>query len=522
MDIIFQNPFRVLGIPVTATDREIAKQINDIAIYAEMDKIIEYDSDNFFSIKPCRTSAHIQEAKQQIEQPNNKLFYSLFWFWENAHNTIDIMAFDELKNGNYEKAYEFWKKGVAKGITSENYSNLKNLSILILGLSTWKGKLKKGNFAISLSRFGKFFTNGHLENFANKILGLKHSVDLSDTKNHFVDEIISMVKPHLSQRKSKNKITHKELLSHFYNFPESIQNDILDKFLGKNIHNIERQVDKSERNRKDDGCNANIIGIELYKTTKNDIKQLGAVLPQSAIKYQLVVDKLAEEILQCSIDYFNISINLDIEPGGDALKLVKIAKNIVIGEKSKNRINENYDTIKEYINEKPIRNKINPIISILNDYQDKVDGASVWENYNYAKEFVFKVKRYLDDVRLLLRNERYGSSFNYIKDVLSACAGFVNSCAITIANSNSQYGRAIELVDMARRIILYNSRSGELFTINKQLLDGLVHGRSVLEGNITNADGLLIRGIGGLIRAGKRNKLCGCGSGNNLNQCCSV
>ena len=54
MDLIYQNPFRVLGIPVTATDREIVKQISDMAIYAEMGKPIEYDSDNFFSIKPNR------------------------------------------------------------------------------------------------------------------------------------------------------------------------------------------------------------------------------------------------------------------------------------------------------------------------------------------------------------------------------------------------------------------------------------------------------------------------------------
>ncbi|MBT4207674.1 hypothetical protein HOE22_04950 [Candidatus Woesearchaeota archaeon] len=97
MDIIYQNPFRVLGIPITATDREIAKQINDLAIYAEMNKLVEYDSDNFFSTKPNRTKEHLQEAKQKIEQPNSKIFYSLFWFWENTKNTIDVMAFEELK-----------------------------------------------------------------------------------------------------------------------------------------------------------------------------------------------------------------------------------------------------------------------------------------------------------------------------------------------------------------------------------------------------------------------------------------
>ena len=86
MDIIFQNPFRVLGLSVNATDREIAKQIDDLSIYTEMGKAIEYGSDNFFSAKPVRTPESIQEAKQKIDQPNSKLFYASFWFWEDSNN----------------------------------------------------------------------------------------------------------------------------------------------------------------------------------------------------------------------------------------------------------------------------------------------------------------------------------------------------------------------------------------------------------------------------------------------------
>ena len=148
MDLIYQNPFRVLGIPVTATDREIAKQIGDMAIYAEMGKPIEYDSDNFFNEKPDRTTESIQEAKQKIDQPNDKLFYSLFWFWENSGNTVDEMAFEELKNGKIEKAIEFWERETKNGITAQNKSNYKNLSVLRLGLSVQNGKLDKSLLSI--------------------------------------------------------------------------------------------------------------------------------------------------------------------------------------------------------------------------------------------------------------------------------------------------------------------------------------------------------------------------------------
>ena len=111
MDLIFQNPFRVLGLPVTATDREIAKQIGDMAIYADMGKTIEYDSDHFFPIKPTRTTESIQEAKQKIDQPNNKLFHALFWFWENSNNTIDEMAFEELTGEELIKYFKGEENG---------------------------------------------------------------------------------------------------------------------------------------------------------------------------------------------------------------------------------------------------------------------------------------------------------------------------------------------------------------------------------------------------------------------------
>ncbi|MBT3422881.1 MAG: hypothetical protein HN431_08765, partial [Bacteroidetes bacterium] len=228
MDIIYQNPFRVLGIPITATDREIAKQINDLAIYAEMNKLVEYDSDNFFSTKPNRTKEHLQEAKQKIEQPNSKIFYSLFWFWENSKNTIDVMAFEELKNGNIEKAIEFWERETKNGITSQNKSNHKNLSVLRMGLSTQNGKLDKNNFLNSLSLAGEFLANGHFDDFTKQILGISYSADLLEITNHFVEEIITFVKPHLSQRKATFKVTRKELLFHFESYPEAIQNSILE------------------------------------------------------------------------------------------------------------------------------------------------------------------------------------------------------------------------------------------------------------------------------------------------------
>lgn len=359
--MIYQNPFRVLGLPVTATDREIAKRIGDLSIYADMGKTIEYDFDHFFHVKPFRSIESIIEAKQKIDQPGNKLFYALFWFWENSNNTIDEMAFEELKKGNVEKATTFWERETQRGITYQNKSNHKNLSTLRLGLSTQNGKLNKDNFISSLSLSGLFLSNGHFVEFTNQVLGIKHSVDLTEILSHYVYEIISMANPHISLRTSENKVTHKELLHYFETYPDAIQNDILGKFIGKPIHNIERQIEKSEQQRTADESIANKAGLELYNNTKADIDQLLSVLSKTDIKFQLIADKLADELISCSVAYFNKYRDTDIDPGDDALKLTEHAKLIVVGDKIKDRINQGLPIIREYVDGKPKRGKLKPV-----------------------------------------------------------------------------------------------------------------------------------------------------------------
>ena len=116
------------------------------------------------------------------------------------------MAFEELQNGNVEKAIEFWEKSIENGITAKNRSNHRNLATLKLGLSTHDGNLNKDTFLNSLSLSGEFLANGHFEEFTSQVLGDQYNVDLLETTSHYVDEIISIAKPHLDK---KQKIQQK-------------------------------------------------------------------------------------------------------------------------------------------------------------------------------------------------------------------------------------------------------------------------------------------------------------------------
>jgi hypothetical protein len=110
MNLINNNPYRILGLPITSTEREITKQINTLATYAEMGKTISLESDYSFLDTMDRTPRTIEEAKKQIEQNENKFLYSLFWFWKN--NSVDELALEVLKDGDINKAISIWEKSV--------------------------------------------------------------------------------------------------------------------------------------------------------------------------------------------------------------------------------------------------------------------------------------------------------------------------------------------------------------------------------------------------------------------------
>jgi hypothetical protein len=380
MNIIFQNPFRVLGIPVTASERDIAKSFSDLSIYTKMGKIKEYECDNYFSIKPQRTFDVIHEACQKIEKPNSRLLYALFWFWHNPTNTFDMMAFEELKTGNTDKAIEFWERACSKGVTTNNGSNFKNLSVLYMGLACENGRFDKTLLEKSLVYFGTFISNGQIEPFADYVTGSYSNANLMEVANLYVQEVTMLAKPYLEQ---PDGFKSKEFLGCFSTFPKKYKALLRDEFTSRYAHNINRQIELCKSLRKDKR-KANKAGFGIFYNTKEDLSYLKSVLSESDVEYQLLADNLAEEILDCSICYFNELRYGETDPGDDALLLAQYAKTIAVGAKVTERIEKNLPVIQEYVSEKPKRQKFLPvkkeydgIYKRISDFEEQIGETAV-------------------------------------------------------------------------------------------------------------------------------------------------
>ena len=326
--MINQNPFCVLGISPTATEREIQKQVTKTTRYAEVGKQISFDTDFSFTGGLKRDKESISIASSAIEQPLNRLLHSLFWFWNANH--IDAAAFDNLSKDHTDKATEIWEKVVKDGdVSTKNLSCLFNLKSLYVAQSLKDNSLDSKLFIKGVLLAGKFFNHSELDSYTKQVVGEHVNVSSQELEIKYITSIYSIVKPFL---KKKSGITTDDFLSGFATFSKKSREHISAKFTGDPIKKTEDHIDTTSELREQNPIEALSFGETLYKNTKSQLESLSKILGKEDLKYQMLANKLANEILQCGIDYFNKlreEEQAEDEDGKKVLKLCKLAKKMV-------------------------------------------------------------------------------------------------------------------------------------------------------------------------------------------------
>ena len=194
--MIKQNPFRILGISPTATEREIQKQVTKTTRFAEVGKQVSFDTDFLFIGSLKRDEESISIASSAIEQPVNRLSHSLFWFWNANH--IDAAAFDNLNKDHADKATEIWEKVVKDGdVSTKNLSCLFNLKSLYVAQSLKDNSLDSKLFIKGVLLAGKFFNHSELDSYTKQVVGEHVNVSSQELEIKYITSIYSIVKPFL-------------------------------------------------------------------------------------------------------------------------------------------------------------------------------------------------------------------------------------------------------------------------------------------------------------------------------------
>ncbi len=303
MDIIYQNPYRVIGILAAATEREIQRRKSKIQAYSKIGKEIDSEYD-FNFIKPInRSEEKINKAFSSLEKTQDKVMYALFWFLNN--NAIDDIAIAHLKNQSPSKSGMIWQR-VTKNveINENNFSSFNNISTLRL-LSGNTESIRKG-IEIKIKLINSVF----FKNFAELVSDQTFLLDRVKQQEKFLDIVFSYLKV---------KYSDDEILNILNNCPQETQNYIINKITEKPINEIESLLENNAMLRKENSFLAELYGTTLYEETKDKLSTLASILGVNNFNYKIIADRVAKEIIQCADDYYD---EQDGEYNADLVKLI--------------------------------------------------------------------------------------------------------------------------------------------------------------------------------------------------------
>lgn len=329
--LIGNNPFRILGVFANASKKEIAANVNKLQAFAKVGKPTEFPSD-FVSMLGglTRTQETICEAEKAIERPMDKLRASIFWFVNLT--PIDSIAFNHVFLQDIAKAKNIWSK-------KECESSLLNLSICCLledDLLSAAGYMEKLIFD-----YRKEFL---------MVVDETLNLSSSDLANLYLDSLAGNNIVTLEKLIPQTPTTLFETLS---NAPTSRLVDIV-KAKVVNLLNsqVNNEISKSQAIKAADPVARLRAGQSLIALAHIVLKRIKAYSGTSSIEFVSLSDKLAQEILQCGIDYYNNTNREQSDPEA-ALEVQETALRIAQGELVKSRCQKNVDIMHDIVAKMP-------------------------------------------------------------------------------------------------------------------------------------------------------------------------
>jgi hypothetical protein len=109
LDLYQKNIFRITGLPVDATSKEVARQVQKLQMLEEMSGGGTPSTKAAFPLAPPPTIEQTREALARMKEPEHRLVDEFFWYWpEKFGDSKSDPAMQALLAGDGQKALDIW------------------------------------------------------------------------------------------------------------------------------------------------------------------------------------------------------------------------------------------------------------------------------------------------------------------------------------------------------------------------------------------------------------------------------
>ncbi|MDR1592050.1 MAG: hypothetical protein LBS16_04100, partial [Prevotellaceae bacterium] len=247
MEAIKNNPYRVLGVLAGANAREISKQSKNLKKFLAADAELPDDSsfselDNF-----QRSVEMIDDAIERNNTDPEKIENALFWFWK-GYEITDEPAFDALKEGDVEKAFDIWFKLVNHEdesgelfwteLTKKNFSAYHNIAVLTL-----TGKIDKWSFVSAVMANNYFIESDYFVEFVKSVTDETYRANKKDIELLFLEKIRQSI------AEKETETTLSELVKYLNGYNFAAKTDFLKSIAKSFTEKIASQITIAENAR---------------------------------------------------------------------------------------------------------------------------------------------------------------------------------------------------------------------------------------------------------------------------------
>lgn len=458
MNIVNNNPFRILGVFANSPKRDIVANKGKATAFLKVNRPVEYSLD-LKGLLPSlsRTLDMMNDAEAHLAIAKEQIKYAQFWFMKAT--PIDDIAFNHLIAGNIDDAKEMWSK-------QESVSSLQNKIVCYLIENKPWVAIKTAEKLYD--KFGDIYIDKIEANSTLKMSG-------TELLHLFIDSL-------------GEEISMQKLLG--YEMGADTKAYISSQTVEPLINKISSEVEKTKKVDHKDSKARIDAARKLVVSTKEPFTQLKSILPSSDSQFQMIADKLGLEILQCGIDYFNNSE--DDDAPHTAMKMQKYAQSIVVGTLAKQRCEENVKILQKLIDELPPREIVyeyNSLMELIANFvnppkKETAEGVTILKTPRYLSSLFDDVVGphlpdnskdiidFINQIRPLVvsMKEKIGSNESHYIEICSLIGN------VAIAKSVESLNKAQEVLnewgEKAQRAVtdIYNSRSRNAISHYNSLL----------------------------------------------------
>lgn len=350
-EIFSENAFRLLGLPVTATKREIIRRFEDMQTLMKIGHEPHYDTDLSWIIEINRNEETIIKALHLLENPKTRILHFLSWFW--LIDEHDFNAINALNNKDVSGAILIWSNA-AKQKNSHHIKNLATVEFILASIDTEHDYLHLKN---GINLWSEFISSGRFSNFiknADPELSKKFTnVDFTNFTGNYLNKIIIPILNKWSDETQLKKIKDFFSVLNLSKLPPNIVSVIKEKYINPLLDKI---------NNICDGLSD--IGDDyetLYSETKNFIRKitpLFELIKQTGNDFLIehTGDKIVNIILDRAIHYSNNTNEWE-----KGIALCESAKEFIIGPLVKERLEKNLNVFCHNIDQKKLWEGLEPI-----------------------------------------------------------------------------------------------------------------------------------------------------------------